>query len=216
MNGSKSWYTSTGVWGSVATILITIAGLFHIAVDAQTAADLVHVLVLLGGFIGGCVSLYGRIRATKQLTAGSTPAATPKLVLALLLCGAAVFLTGCPSQTSQPGAATRPSGPDNTAKLTLVNNGATFVLNSLANARDNGLLTQATLNQYKPAIDAFAAAKARAEQELKSGDTNAYADAISQLSAAYARLVPLLSKISVPTAPPLSPAATTQPAAASH
>ena len=102
----------------------------------------------------------------------------------LLVSTIAGFLSGCNG-----------TNPDTTQRMTITVESAATVLNAVANARDAGLVTQTLVNQYKPIVDAFAAAKAQAEKSLAAGDTNAYTSALNQLNAAYNQLVPLLQQI---------------------
>jgi hypothetical protein len=75
MNDTQPWYLSRGVWGALVSVLATLAAaLSHNKVQILPAdQDQIVTLVLtLAGAIGGAVALYGRLRATKQIT--SAPA----------------------------------------------------------------------------------------------------------------------------------------------
>lgn len=204
MNGSKPWYSSTGVWGSVASMVVGLVGLCHLHPDAQWVGDFTAWLTSLGPIIAGFIALWGRLRATKQIGAAPKTDAAAKLVLLAFLVAAMGFAAaGC--QANGGSATTQPAqggGPDATQRLSLATQGATFTLNTIANARDAGFLSQAELNGWKPVVDAFAAARNEARRELGAGNTSAYEAAYAQLTAAYAQLQPLLQQIAARQGPP--------------
>lgn len=118
---------------------------------------------------------------------------TKRFIGALICAVLTLPLTGCP--TGNPGAITTASPIDSGARLQQVIATATFTLNSISNARDAGLITQAEIDKFKPAVDAFFAAKSAAVKEYKSGDTATFSNAISQVTAAAGQLAPLLTLI---------------------
>ena len=71
MNGSKEWYASRGVWGSLVTIASLIVGLVGIDIDPATQAVLVDNVtagaVAIGTVVGTVMSLIGRLKATKAI-----------------------------------------------------------------------------------------------------------------------------------------------------
>jgi hypothetical protein len=190
MNSTKPWYSSAGIWGALVSMFVGIAGVFHLHPDAQWATDATQWLVTLGSLIGGAMALWGRIRATRQIATPGTPPAAMKLLAAGLLLAA---LSGCASGTS---ATTQPSAPDSTQQLTIATDTAAFTLDGVAKARDAGLVTQAEIDNFKPYIDALIAARARAETQLRAGNTDGFTAAVSDIQAAYVQLEPLMSQIS--------------------
>jgi peptidoglycan hydrolase-like protein with peptidoglycan-binding domain len=57
---AKPWWTSRALWGALATILISIAGIF-IDVSSIDAAEVTNVLVSMSTGIAGLLALYGTI-----------------------------------------------------------------------------------------------------------------------------------------------------------
>lgn len=102
-----------------------------------------------------------------------------KLILAFAL----IVIAGCAA----------PADP--TQRLRVATVSATFTLNTIANARDAGLITQAEIDPYKPAVEAFIVAQAEAERELKAGQTDTAQNTLAQVEAAAVPLMPLLNLI---------------------
>lgn len=65
MDGTINWWQSKAVWGSLITVLASVTGLATTADMVSTAAD---VIVMATTAVGGALSLYGRVTATKQVT----------------------------------------------------------------------------------------------------------------------------------------------------
>lgn len=70
----KVWWKSIGVWGSLVTVLASLAGLAGYSVGPEDQAAIVASVnnaVAIGteavALIGGLTSLWGRIRATKKV-----------------------------------------------------------------------------------------------------------------------------------------------------
>jgi uncharacterized protein YceK len=100
--GFKSWYQSLGVWGSLGTIIVGILTAIHVAHSAQLESDVNSWSAAAGVVISGLVSLYGRIRATKQI---STPTTTPgsftsPSVFAWFALATLLLMSGCASLQS--------------------------------------------------------------------------------------------------------------------
>jgi len=71
VNDTKPWYLSTGVIGSLATVLIGIAVSLGLLSPEQGDVATSSAPELLGGVattIAGVISLIGRIRATTVIT----------------------------------------------------------------------------------------------------------------------------------------------------
>lgn len=70
MNESKPWYASSGIWGGILAAAAPAIGLvFHMTVSSADTAQLADALAAIGAGIGGLVAVYGRVKATKQITA---------------------------------------------------------------------------------------------------------------------------------------------------
>lgn len=67
MNGTKPWYTSKTIWGSLVAILASLLGLWDFDVSAQDQARLVDTIVQLLGAGGGLLALVGRLVAVRRL-----------------------------------------------------------------------------------------------------------------------------------------------------
>lgn len=67
MLGSKPWYVSKTVWGSVVAILASVLGLWDFDMSAADQDRLVDMIVQLIGTAGGVLALVGRFRATRVL-----------------------------------------------------------------------------------------------------------------------------------------------------
>ena len=65
MDGTIQWYQSKAIWGSLLTVLASVFGL---ATTQDTINSVSDVIVLGATAIGGGMSLYGRVVATKQVT----------------------------------------------------------------------------------------------------------------------------------------------------
>ena len=71
MNDTQPWYLSRGVWGALVSVLATLsAALSHNKVQILPADQdqIVTLILTLAGAIGGAIALYGRLRATKQIS----------------------------------------------------------------------------------------------------------------------------------------------------
>ena len=69
MDASKAWYLSRTVWGALIAVAASLAQAVGIEMQAGDQADLVEVLVALGGAAGAFAAFYGRLRAKSALTA---------------------------------------------------------------------------------------------------------------------------------------------------
>jgi len=73
-NETKPWWQSSGIWGSLVVVLAAGAGLvgYTIAPEDQAqivtaATKTVELATQATALVGGLVSLFGRIRATKRI-----------------------------------------------------------------------------------------------------------------------------------------------------
>lgn len=74
MEDTKKWWQSTGVLGSIVTVIAAAAGFAGYAITPADQLAMVDGAMKLGvlvtdaaAFVGGLVSLWGRIRATKMI-----------------------------------------------------------------------------------------------------------------------------------------------------
>lgn len=67
LTDTKSIFASKGVWGGAIAVLAALAGLFGYAVSPEQQAQIVETAALVASGIGGLVSLWGRIAATRRI-----------------------------------------------------------------------------------------------------------------------------------------------------
>jgi hypothetical protein len=72
MFGSKNWYHSTAIWGSIVSALSIVIGLTKgVQIDANMQAQIVDQVVtsisLGGALIGNIAAIYGRLAATQLI-----------------------------------------------------------------------------------------------------------------------------------------------------
>ena len=67
MIGSKPWYMSKTVWGSLVAIIASVLGLWDFDMSPADQDRLVEMIVQLIGTAGGFLALVGRFRATRLL-----------------------------------------------------------------------------------------------------------------------------------------------------
>ena len=60
---TKSWYLSRGVWGGAIGVIASVATLAGVNLNATIQAELVDIVVGVGGIVGGALAIYGRIKA---------------------------------------------------------------------------------------------------------------------------------------------------------
>jgi hypothetical protein len=91
MNDTKPWYTSKTVWASLATILVSILGIFKRSVDPHFVDDFSSWAVSASTLI----ALYGRLKATSKIASPAPPSSGLKILT--VLCGSALLTTiaGC-------------------------------------------------------------------------------------------------------------------------
>ena len=69
MDGSKHWYESRTVWGTLIALVGAVAPTLIQQIGAdQTTDDAARIAGGLAAVIGGIVAIYGRYRASKSLT----------------------------------------------------------------------------------------------------------------------------------------------------
>ncbi|WP_375455987.1 hypothetical protein [uncultured Methylobacterium sp.] len=67
LTDTKSIFASKGVWGGAIAVLAALAGLFGYAISPEQQAQIVETAALVASGIGGLVSLWGRIAATRRI-----------------------------------------------------------------------------------------------------------------------------------------------------
>jgi hypothetical protein len=70
MNGTKPWWQSKAVWGSIVALLSGVATLAGLKLDATLQDQLAQLLTGAGEVAGGALAWYGRAKAQGALTWG--------------------------------------------------------------------------------------------------------------------------------------------------
>lgn len=72
LNDSQPWYSSRTIWGSILAIVVPVLAMFlHITVTDADTQQIAALLAGAGGLVGGALAIYGRIKATKTISATS-------------------------------------------------------------------------------------------------------------------------------------------------
>ncbi len=64
MNGTKVWWQSKTVWGSIIALVAGAATLAGVKLDATLQDQLAQLLSGAGEIVGGALAWYGRAKAT--------------------------------------------------------------------------------------------------------------------------------------------------------
>lgn len=67
MTGTKPWYASKTVWGSLVAIVAAVLGLWDVDISSADQSRAVEMIVQLIGALGGLIALVGRFAATRRL-----------------------------------------------------------------------------------------------------------------------------------------------------
>ena len=67
MEGTTAWWQSKTILGAAVSILAGAAGLVGLSLDASLQSQLVELVIGMGTVIGGALSWYGRVTATKKI-----------------------------------------------------------------------------------------------------------------------------------------------------
>ena len=67
MTGSKPWYTSKTIWGSLVAMIAGIGSAFGFDLDAQSQAGLVDGILKIISAAGSLMAIYGRFSATRPI-----------------------------------------------------------------------------------------------------------------------------------------------------
>lgn len=65
---TKKWYLSKTLWGSVVTIIASVAGFFGVMLTPDVQNEVTMLAVTLVTAIAGFISLVGRVVADTELT----------------------------------------------------------------------------------------------------------------------------------------------------
>jgi hypothetical protein len=68
MNGTKVWWQSKTVWGSIVALLAGVATLAGVKLDATLQDQLAELIVGIANIVGGAVAWYGRVKADGALS----------------------------------------------------------------------------------------------------------------------------------------------------
>lgn len=68
MNGTKVWWQSKTVWGSIIALLAGVATLAGVKLDATLQDQLAELIVGAANVVGGIVAWYGRAKADSVLS----------------------------------------------------------------------------------------------------------------------------------------------------
>ena len=73
MNGTKVWWQSKTVWGSIIALTAGVATLAGVKLDATLQDQLAELLTGVGNIVGGALAWYGRYKATQTLSLSVKP-----------------------------------------------------------------------------------------------------------------------------------------------
>jgi len=73
MNGTKVWWQSKSVWGSIVALLAGFATLAGLQLDAALQDQLAELIVGAANVVGGLLAWYGRAKAANELTWSAKP-----------------------------------------------------------------------------------------------------------------------------------------------
>jgi hypothetical protein len=63
----KTWLKSRAVWGGIVAAVAGAAGLFGVTVTSEDQVTIVEAAVTISSLVGGLISIYGRIKASKKI-----------------------------------------------------------------------------------------------------------------------------------------------------
>jgi hypothetical protein len=73
MNGTKPWWQSKAVWGSLIALLAGLATLAGLKLDATLQDQLAELVTGAANIVGGLIAWYGRAKAENQLSWSARP-----------------------------------------------------------------------------------------------------------------------------------------------
>lgn len=68
MNGTKVWWQSKTVWGSIVALLAGVATLAGVKLDATLQDQMVELIVGIANIVGGAIAWYGPAKAEGALS----------------------------------------------------------------------------------------------------------------------------------------------------
>lgn len=70
LNQTRPWYASKAIWGGILAIAVPLAAtVLHVSVSDADTQQIAALLAGAGGLVGGALAIYGRIKATRTITA---------------------------------------------------------------------------------------------------------------------------------------------------
>jgi hypothetical protein len=73
MNGTKPWWQSKAVWGSIVALLAGAATLAGLKLDATLQDQLAELITGAANVVGGLLAWYGRAKAASALSWSAKP-----------------------------------------------------------------------------------------------------------------------------------------------
>ena len=64
---TKAWWQSKTIWGGLVAIGSALAGVAGIAISPELQDEIVALVMVIAGGVGGLLSIYGRIKADKEI-----------------------------------------------------------------------------------------------------------------------------------------------------
>ena len=73
MNGTKVWWQSKAIWGSIIALLAGVATLAGVKLDVAMQDQLAQLLSGAGEIVGGTLAFYGRLTASGAISWSKNP-----------------------------------------------------------------------------------------------------------------------------------------------
>ena len=67
MNGTKKWWESKTLWGSIIAILAAVVQIFGYQITPEMQQQLLSQITAVTAGIGGLIAMYGRLKASKKI-----------------------------------------------------------------------------------------------------------------------------------------------------
>lgn len=120
MDESKPWYLSRTIWGVVVMMVASLAHIFHYQIDAQLQADITNYIASIGDVVGGGLTIYGRIKASKAITVTASAAdAANKIKSIAVLALLTLSLSACTNPALQNIVPPQPKTPQQAVYLAM-------------------------------------------------------------------------------------------------
>lgn len=108
-NEAKPWFQSRTIIGALVSLLCTAAGAIGYQVAPELQGEITGVLISAGAVAGAALSIYGRLKATRPISAAGKGAAT--LAVAFLLLGGLAFGGPIACASAELAKASQPATP---------------------------------------------------------------------------------------------------------